>query len=103
MFERMSDKAVIKWLAGSSAFFLPALITVAGMRLDKSQYRNDPLYSALIPVAGWSAIILALVIPTVLVLTSRTTLPRRFGFTAVIWCLLLMEFYLCFIIVMSGH
>ena len=101
---RFEDKIVIiKWLGGGLAFFLPAFIAAIGMHLDRSTYRNDQLYTALVPVAGWGAISLSIIVPTVLLLSSRMSLRRRIGLTAVVWCLLLLEFYLIFIAVMSAH
>ena len=94
---------IIKWLGGGCAFILPAVIAVIGMRLDRSEFRNDPLYGALVPVAGWSAISLAIIVPAVLLMTARMPLLRRIGLTAAVWCLLLLEFYLIFIAVMSAH
>jgi len=93
----------IKWLAGLVTFFLPAMFTVIGLHLDKSVYRHDPAYIALIPVAGWSAIVLAVVVPTALVLTTRISLPHRLGFMVLVWGLLLIEFYVIFIFAMSVH
>jgi len=93
---------LIKWLAGVVTFLLPALIAAIGLHLDKSVYRNDPAYTAIIPVAAWSAIILAMVVPAALVLTTRMSLPRRLGLAAVIWCLLAIEFYMIFIAVLSS-
>ena len=101
---RFQDKIVIiKWLGGGLAFFLPAVIATIGMHLDRSAYRNDHVYTALVLVAGWSAISLAIVVPAALLMSSRMSLRRRIGLTAVVWCLILLEFYLIFIAVMSAH
>ena len=91
----------LRWLVGSLAFLLPALVAFVGQHLDRSQYRHDPVYGSLIPIVCWGAIILAVVVPTALVLTARGSLPRRIGFVAAIGGLLLVEFYLIFISVLS--
>ena len=43
------------------------------------------------------------IVPAVLLMTARMPLLRRIGLTAAVWCLLLLEFYLIFIAVMSAH
>ena len=94
---------IMKWLVGSLAFFLPAAIAAIGKRLDRSDFRHDATYSALIPVVCWSSILLAIAIPTVLVMRTRMSLRRRMGVTGVIWCLLLLEFYWIFLSVVYTH
>jgi hypothetical protein len=94
---------IMKWLVGSLAFLLPAAMAVIGKRLDRSDFRHDATYSALIPVAYWSSILLAIAIPTILVMRTRMSLRRRMGVTGVIWCLLLLEFYWIFLSVVYAH
>jgi len=93
----------VKWLVGSLAFFLPAAVAAVGTRLDKSRFRHDATYAALIPLVCLGTIFVALSIPTVMVLRSRMSLVRRMGLAGLIWCLLLLETYWIFVAVVSGH
>ncbi len=91
-----------KWLVGSLAFLLPALVAAVGLRLDKSPYRHDALYRALIPPALLGAVVSAVAVPAVLIGKARMSLLRRAGLIAAVWGLLLAQFYMIFIAVLSG-
>ena len=94
--------SIIKWLLGSLAFLVPAMIAVIGMYLDKSPIRHDSLYKSLVPIVSWGAIILAAIVPTALVVTARMSLPRRASFVVAIWCMLIVQLYLILVAVLSG-
>jgi len=80
-----------RWLAGGIAFALPAFVTVAGLRLDRSPLAHDPVYASLIRPAVWIAVMLAVVVPGALILTSPLPLTRRIALVAAAWCLLALE------------
>ncbi len=96
--------AMKKWLCGSLAFLLPALVAFVGELLDQSRFRHDPLYTAVIPFVSWGALLLSVIIPLALVITARMTLPRRLSATAIVLSGLLLEFYLIIIwVLMNAH
>ena len=82
---------------------LPAGVGLLGRHLDHSQFRDNPLYKALVPVAVWGSLALAVVIPTVLVLTARIPLIYRLALTVGVWVLLALELYCVFVIVVFAH
>ena len=94
---------VLKWLVGTFAFFFPAAIAAIGMRLDRSAFRHDPTYAALVPVVCLGSMLLAITVPTVLIMKSRMSMVRRIGLSGVYWCLLLHESYWIFVAVLFTH
>jgi len=78
---------VAKWIFGSVAFVSPAVIAAIGQRLDRSAYRHDATYQALIPVFAWGALGLAVVVPAILLLRSHAPVWRRVSYLIGVWCL----------------
>lgn len=79
-------------LIGITAFCLPALVTVAGISLDRSGLHLDPgIVAAWLPKVIWSSVLLAAVVPAACILTSTLSLPRRMALTAAMLCLLAVE------------
>lgn len=96
-------KPWIKALAGFTAFVLPALICLIGVRLDRSSIGHHPAYEPWIPVGLCSSVLLAAVVPSALIMTSTRSLPRRIGLTATMLCLLAIECGLAgYIVLMEG-
>jgi hypothetical protein len=93
---------LIKWLVGNLAFLLPAIMAVVGEYLDRSRFSHDPVYTSLIPFVFWGSVLLAAIIPAALVMTTRMPLSRRIGATGIVWCGLLLEFYLIIAWVLSS-
>jgi hypothetical protein len=91
-----------KWLLGSLAFLLPALVAAVSLRLDKSPYRHDALYRMLIAPVLLGAVVSAVAVPAVLIGKARLSLRRRAGLIAAVWGMLLVQFYMIFIAVLSG-
>ncbi len=87
----------MKWLVGCVAFFLPAAIAALGKRMDQSAFRNDPTYAAFIPVVCWTSLLLAIAVPSVLVMRAKMTLLLRSSFLFLIGCLLLLELFWVFL------
>ena len=85
-------------LTGITAFCLPALVSVAGVSLDRSGLQLDQRYAAWIPKVIWSSVLLAAVVPAACILTSTLSLPRRIGLTAAMLCLLAVECGLAFVV-----
>jgi len=90
----LSNRALI----GVTAFCLPAIVTVAGVSLDRSGLHLDQGYAAWIPKVIWSSVLLAAVVPAACILTSTLSLPRRIGLTAAMLCLLAVECGLAFFV-----
>ena len=78
-------------LIGITAFCLPALLTVAGVSLDRSRLPLDQRYAAWIPKVIIGSMLVAAVVPAACILTSTLPLARRIGFTAAMLCLLAVE------------
>ena len=78
-------------LIGVTAFCLPALVTVAGVSLDRSHLPLDQRYAAWIPKVVIGSALVAAVVPAACILTSSLPLARRIGFTAAMLCLLAVE------------
>ena len=87
---------VLKWLTGTLAFFLPSAIAAIGNRLDRSAFRHDPTYVALVPVVCVGSMLLAITVPTILIVRSRMLMVYRIVLSVVYWCLLAIEFYWIF-------
>ena len=78
-------------LIGITAFCLPALVSVAGVSLDRSGLQLDQRYAAWIPKVIWSSVLLAAIMPAACILTSTLSLARRLGLTVAMLCLLAVE------------
>jgi len=87
---------VLKWLVGTLAFLLPAAIAVIGMRLDRSAFRHDPTYVALVPVVCVGSMLMAIAVPTVLIMRTRMLMVYRIVLSGGYWCLLVIESYWLF-------
>ncbi len=83
-------------LIGIGTFFLPTLVTVAGVSLGRSRFRYDPMYVAWTPRVIFGSVFLAAVVPLACILTSSLSLTRRIGFAATVLCLLVVECALAF-------
>ena len=83
-------------LIGITAFCLPALVSVAGVNLDRSGLDLGQRYAAWIPRVIWSSVLLAAVVPAACILTATLSWPRRIGLTAAMLCLLAVECGLAF-------
>ena len=81
--------SIIKWTAGSVAFFLPTIIVVANKVLDWD-----------IKAAFWGSLVLAAIIPPWLVL--RSPLRWRIAFAFGLWVLLAIQFCLILVSLLAG-
>ena len=78
-------------LIGVTAFCLPALVTVAGVSLDRFRLPLDQRYATWIPKVIIGSVLVAAIVPAACILTSSLPLARRIGFTAAMLCLLACE------------
>jgi hypothetical protein len=86
----------MKWSVGSLAFFLPGLVGFIGDFLEGLPAINSRESSRLLDFVFGASVLLAVVVPTVFITTTPTTLARRLGFTAAVWCLVFLEVYIVF-------
>jgi hypothetical protein len=93
----------IRCLAGAVALLLPAGIAFLASYLDRSKFRNDATYKALIPVVSCGSLVLAVVIPAVLVMSARMPLIYRVVITLAVWLLLAVELYWLFFAVVVAR
>ena len=93
----------IRWLAGSVSFFLPAVVATIAKHLDDSSLRHDPRYKAFIPLAVWSSLVLALLVPCLLVMRMPISLSRRIGLISLLVFLFLVQLYWIFFSVVVTH
>ena len=85
----------MKWSVGIAAFFLPALVGVTGtfiVNLPAMDGRGGEALDFFVR----ASVLLAAVVPAALIMIAPTTLARRLGFTAIVWCLLLLEVFILF-------
>ena len=92
---------MVRWLWGSVTFLLPAMAAICGELLDGSRFGHDPHYTALIPYVFWGAVLLAALIPAMLIMGTRMALLHRIGATGLLWCGLLLQFYLILLWVLN--
>ena len=81
----------IKRFVGFAAFFLPAFVCIVGLQLDRSRFRHDPVYAALVPIVMLSSVLLAALVPATFIMISARSLPNRIGMIVAILCLLALE------------
>lgn len=93
--------SLIKRVVGVGAFFLPAMVAAVGEVLDHFHVSYDPVYTSLISYVFWGAFLLAAIVPAVLVMKARMPVTRRISMVGVIWCGLLIEFYLIVLLALS--
>jgi hypothetical protein len=89
-----------KWVFGVASFILPLIVAVIGRRLDHSVYRTNTTYKSLIPVFVFGSLALAILVPAILVLSSRMPVWCRVGCLVGVWCLLALELYWTFFTVL---
>ena len=89
-------RLMVKWIVGCVALFLPLIIALIGRELDRSAYRHDATYRALIPAFVYGSLALAALVPAILLMKSRAPTWRRVCCVVVAWCLLLVELYWTF-------
>jgi uncharacterized membrane protein YecN with MAPEG domain len=87
----------MKWSVGIVAFFLPTLVEVIGTYIERLPSMYGRSNEALDLFVLGASVLLAAVVSAVFIMTAPTTLARRLGFTAAVWCLLLLEVYILFI------
>jgi hypothetical protein len=92
---------LIKRVVGVGAFFLPAMVAAVGEVLDHFHVSYDPVYASFISYVFWGTFLLAAIVPAVLVMKARMPLMRRVSLVGVIWCGVLIEFYLIVLLVLS--
>ena len=85
-----------KWVFASAAFALPLLVAVIGRKLDHSAFRQDATYKSLLPFIVFGSLALAVLVPAVILLSSRLPKWQRASYLVGVWCLLCLELYYTF-------
>jgi hypothetical protein len=89
---------VIRWLVDVIAFLLPALVTLAGLRLDRSTFRNR----SLIPIVAWGSVFPAVAVPVGLIGTTRISRASWIELALAVVGLLLVECHWLIMAVVHG-
>ena len=93
---------VLRVIVGLVAFTLPILFVVIGMHFDRSQAQpDDQIYERWIQMLLWGSLVLAALVPSALIMTSRLSWPRRIGLTVVVLGLLVLECVVAFYIALG--
>jgi hypothetical protein len=82
--------SIIKWIAGSVAFFLPTIYTVLAASFPEWSDRS----------MLWGSLALAAIIPPVLVLSSK--MKWRIAVAFGLWVLLAAQFCLILVLLLAG-
>jgi len=101
--ELRRQSALLRCLAASVAFLLPTGVALLGRYVDRSTFRADATYKALIPWLVFGSLVLAVTVPAVLVMSARMHLAYRVLITIGVWLLLAVELYWLFFVVVVAR
>ena len=91
-----------RWIVALWAFLFPALVVLLAEILSRSPTANSSAFAGFVEPAFVGAILLAAVISTVTIMTSRLPLFGRLWLAVGFWCGLFVEVYLAFGWAFSG-